>query len=126
MFYGWLADLVVAMHLAFIVFVAAGGLLALRWPRAPWIHLPMMGWGAFVELSGHICPLTPLESRLRAAAGEQGYEGDFVGRYLLPIIYPGGLTPAIQATLGIGVLVLNALIYFAVWRRRSGRVGPNG
>jgi hypothetical protein len=114
-----LADLVVLLHAAFIVFVAAGGLLAWHRPRLAWLHLPAAAWGAWIELSGGICPLTPLENSLRAAAGQAGYAGDFVGRYLLPLIYPAGLTREIQIVLGIGVLALNAAIYGALlWRRR--------
>jgi hypothetical protein len=115
--YRLLADLVVLTHLGFIVFAALGGLLALRWRRLVWLHLPTVAWAAFVEMSGTICPLTPLENSLRAAAGREGYEGDFIEHYLLPVIYPTALTPAIQITLGILLVVLNLVIYLAVWRR---------
>ena len=118
---GLLADLLVALHLAFILFTLFGGLLALRWPRAPWVHLPATAWGAFVELTGRVCPLTPLENALRAAAGEATYQGDFIGRYLAAAVYPAGLTPAIQATLGALLLLVNLGIYVLVWRRRTRR-----
>jgi len=115
---GWLADLVVVAHFLFIAFVVAGALLLFRWPRVAWLHLPAAAWGVVVEWTGWICPLTPLENSLRRAAGEAGYGGGFVERYLLPVIYPAGLTPAIQLWLGVIVLVLNVAIYAVWWRRR--------
>ncbi|MEM5431622.1 DUF2784 domain-containing protein [Cupriavidus oxalaticus] len=113
----WLADLVVIVHGLFIVFVVAGGLLVLRWPRLAWVHLPAAAWGVMIEWSGWICPLTPLENALRRAAGEAGYGGGFVERYLLPLIYPPGLTPAVQLWLGLIVLVVNVAVYAAVYAR---------
>ncbi|WP_187672608.1 DUF2784 domain-containing protein [Zestomonas carbonaria] len=121
MLYRLLADAVVLVHGLFILFVIAGGLLALRWPRLAWLHLPAAAWGALVELRHWICPLTPLENHLRRAAGEAGYAGGFVEQYLIPLIYPAGLTPQVQVWLGIAVLLINALVYLAVllrWRRR--------
>jgi hypothetical protein len=120
--YSLAADLVLVVHLAFVVFVALGGLLALRWPRVAWVHLPAAAWGAAIEFGGWICPLTPLENDLRARAGESPFTGDFVARYLLPVIYPEGLSREAQIVLGIAVVLANAVIYAAVWRRwrRSG------
>ncbi|SOY53140.1 conserved hypothetical protein; putative membrane protein [Cupriavidus taiwanensis] len=117
----WLADLVVIAHALFIVFVVAGGLLVLRWPRAAWVHLPAAVWGVLIEWAGWICPLTPLENTLRRAAGQAGYGGGFVERYLLPLIYPAGLTPAVQLWLGLAVLVVNVAVYALWWRRRRHR-----
>lgn len=116
-----LADLVVLLHFAFILFVTAGGLLALRWPRAAWLHLPAVAWGAGIELAGGICPLTPLETGLRVMGGGTLQQGDFVARYLLPLIYPAGLTRDTQILLGIGVLATNAAIYAWVLHRRFRR-----
>jgi len=107
--YGLLADLVVVAHLAFILFVVAGGLLAFRWRRAL--------WGVLIEVTGWICPLTPLENRLRLKAGEVGYEGSFVEHHLLPIVYPEELTRNGQLALGGLVLAVNALVYTLVLRR---------
>ena len=114
-----LADLLVVLHFAFVVFVVAGGLLVLRWPRAAWLHLPAAAWGAIIEMTGWICPLTPLENWLRHRAGLDVYTGDFVGRYLLPVLYPGGLTREIQLFLGGAVVLLNVAIYSAVIRTRA-------
>ncbi len=119
--YGLLADLLLLLHLAFVVFVVAGGLLALRWPRVARAHLPCAAWGAFVELSGGICPITPLENLLRRAAGQAGFEGGFVEYYLLPVLYPGNLTRGVQVTLGLLVIVTNVLVYALVWQRSRAR-----
>jgi len=117
MAYRLLADFIVTLHLSFVLFTALGGLLALRWRWFPWLHLPAVAWGAFVEVTGRICPLTPLENRLRRAAGGARYEGDFVEHYLLPIVYPPGLTQEIQLTLGALLVVINGAIYTTVWHR---------
>jgi hypothetical protein len=117
--YRLLADFVVILHLAFVLFTVLGGLLALRWRWFPWLHLPAAIWGGFVELTGRVCPLTPLENRLRAAAGSPAYEGDFIEHYLVPIVYPANLTRDIQLVLGTLLVVVNAAIYMTVWRRRT-------
>lgn len=116
-----LADAVLVFHLAFIAFVVGGGLLVLRWPRLIWLHVPAVIWGALVEFMSWPCPLTPLENHFRSAAGMAGYEGDFIGRYLLPIIYPEALTPSVQTWLGMFVLVVNAAVYGFIVRRRMRR-----
>lgn len=116
---GLAADALVVVHLAFIVFVVLGGLLVLRWPHAVWVHLPAMAWGAWVELAGWPCPLTPLEQALRERAGEGAYSGGFVEHYLLPLLYPEGWTPQLGVVLGLAVLAVNGLVYGVVmWRRR--------
>ena len=115
-----LADLVVLVHLAFVLFVVLGGLLALRWPKLAYVHLPVAIYGALIELVGWICPLTPLEKRLRENAGLQGYQGGFVEHYILPVLYPSGLTRNVQLVLGGLVIALNLGIYALVlWRGRS-------
>ena len=118
-----MADAVVVIHLAFIVFVLAGGLLVVRRPVWAWAHLPAAVWAAYTEFTATICPLTPLENTLRHRAGDAGYDGGFIEHYLIPIIYPPGLTPRVQVVLGIVVVVLNAALYFVAWRRwRAHRV----
>jgi hypothetical protein len=117
--YALLANLVVAAHLAFVAFVVLGGLLVLRWPRVVWLHLPCVTWGALVALMGWICPLTPLERALRIRAGVGSYGTSFLEHYVIPVLYPGALTRGIQIGLGVGVVVLNAAVYAAVWRRRQ-------
>lgn len=118
--YGLLADAVVVLHLGFVLFVVGGGFLVLRWPKAAWIHVPAAAWGAAIELWGWVCPLTPLENWLRVQAGEVGYGGSFVEEYLLPVLYPGGLTREIQIALGIFVIVVNGAVYLRLWLRSRG------
>ncbi len=121
----WLAlaaDAIVVVHLLFIVFALLGGLLVWRWPWLVVLHLPAAAWGVLVELMRWPCPLTPLEQRLRVAAGEAGYSGGFIEHYVLPILYPVGLTPQIQIALGLFVLGLNLLIYAGLLRRRWRRL----
>lgn len=124
-----LADLVVVVHFAFVVFVVTGGFLALAWPRLAWVHVPVFLWGAAISFGGWVCPLTPLENRLRHAAGEQGYSGGFIDHYILPALYPEGLTRGQQAVMGALVLVINGTAYLLLWRklaRRRRRLGPSG
>jgi len=121
-----LADLVVGVHLAFVLFVVAGGLLVLRWPRLAWAHLPAAAWGAVVELAGWVCPLTPLENALGGRGGGVGYGGGFVEHYVVPILYPSELTRELQVGLGLGVVALNAGVYLWLLRRRRRRVESGG
>ena len=119
-----LADALVIMHLLFVAFVMAGGFLLVRWPRLAWLHLPAAAWGAIIEFTGWICPLTPLENHLRILGGSSAYSGGFVERYLLPILYPESLTLPIQQVLGgvvVGVnLVAYTLAYRALRRKTDG------
>lgn len=125
MIYSVLADSVLVAHLAFILFLLAGGLFALRWKRAIWFHLPTAAWGILIELADWICPLTPLENRLRLKAGELGYSGSFVEHYLMPIVYPEELTRNLQLVLAGGVVVVNAIVYaFVLWRWRQASPRP--
>jgi len=122
MLYRILADLVVGVHALFVAFVIAGGLLALRWPWVAALHLPAAVWGALIEFQGWICPLTPLEKSLRAAAGQAGYQGGFIEHYLLPVLYPAGLTRGVQLWLGSAVVGVNLVVYgFLFLRRRLGK-----
>ena len=118
MFLKLAADFVVLLHLAFILFVVLGGLVVFRWPRFMWLHIPAAAWGAFIELTGRVCPLTPLENRLRIAAGETGYSGGFIEEYLIPVVYPGGLIRSVQISLGVGVVVINLVFYGLLVARR--------
>ena len=113
-----MADAVLLLHLLFVVFAVLGGLLALRWRWVPWLHLPALAWGATVEFTGWICPLTPLENLLRRAGGEAGYAGGFIEHYLLPLLYPAALTRDVQWLLGGGLVLFNLVVYLALWRRR--------
>jgi len=117
--YSLLADLAVLVHALFVLFAVLGGLVVLRRPRLAWLHLPAAIWGGIMELKGWVCPLTYLEIHFRRLGGEAGYSGDFIEHYLEPLIYPLWLTPRLQTVIGIGVLVLNAAVYFCLWRKVS-------
>ncbi|MFZ5470273.1 MAG: DUF2784 domain-containing protein [Myxococcota bacterium] len=119
MFYRLAADAVVVLHLAFIVFIVAGGFLTWRWPRLAFIHLPLAVWGVAVQWMGWVCPLTPLENVLRRAAGESGYTEGFVEHYIIPLVYSPGLTHGLQWAMGAVVLLANAVAYVGLVVRRS-------
>lgn len=120
----WLGDAVVIVHVAFVLFVVFGGLLVLRWRRLAWLHIPAVAWGAAVEFADWICPLTLLENMLQERAGLEAYRGDFIARYVLPVLYPDRLTRTIQIVLGCAALALNLLVYsWIALRARSGRSG---
>ncbi len=121
MIYGALADFVVVVHVAFVVFVVLGGLLVLRRPVLAWLHLPAAVWGVLIEFRGWVCPLTPLENALRVRGGEAGYTGGFIEHYLLPALYPTGLTRNIQLVLGSLVLGINLALYAMVIARVRGK-----
>jgi Protein of Unknown function (DUF2784) len=113
-----LADILVVLHLAFVIFVVLGGLLVLRAPCIAYLHLPAAAWGMVIEFTGWICPLTPLELWLREKAGGTGYQGGFIAHYILPVLYPSGLTRNVQLALGACVFVVNLSIYLYLgWRR---------
>lgn len=116
--YQFAADVVVVCHFLFIIYAVGGGFLVLRWPKSIFLHLPCAVWAVWIEFSGRICPLTPLENQLRWLGEEPGYAGSFVERYLLPIIYPSGLTRQIQFLLGGVVILMTAGPYFYWMFRR--------
>src|SRR5262245_4106789 len=116
MAYRLLADLVVVVHALFVAFVVLGGFLVWRWRWVAWAHVPAAVWGAVIEYQGWICPLTPLENALRARAGQAGYAGGFVEHYLIPTLYPAGLTPQKQIVLGTFVVLVNIVAYGVVAR----------
>jgi hypothetical protein len=105
------ADAVLVLHLAFIVVAVFGGFAVLWWPQFAWLHLPVLAWAVWIAATHGICPLTPLENHLRRLAGEAGYPGGFIDHYLMPVIYPAGLTPTIQTWIAIVLALSNALLY---------------
>lgn len=125
MWYPWLADLVLCIHVGFVFFVIFGGLLVLKWRWIAWLHLPAAVWGAVVEFTGWICPLTPLENWLREQGDEASYRSDFIAQYLLPVLYPEDLTRDLQLLLGTGVVVLNAAVYWWLWQMQMRGVSRN-
>lgn len=123
MIHSLFADAVVLLHFAFVLFVVAGGIPVIKWPRLAWLHLPTLVWAVWIETSGAICPLTPLEQSLRQKAGEASYSGSFIGHYLEPVLYPSGLTREGQwwiAGMAVAVNLLVYLLALRAWRRRHG------
>ena len=118
MSYSFLADLVVISHFAFILFVVFGGLFVFKWPKLGYLHIPAAVWGGLIEIQGWLCPLTPIENRLRQAAGTTSYKDGFIEHYLIPVIYPTELTREDQLFLGLSVLILNGIVYIWVLLRR--------
>ena len=118
MAYSFAADMLVILHLMFIVLVVLGGLLVIRWPGLAWVHVPIIIWGFLIEVMGWICPLTPLEQKLRQAAGERGYEGGFIDHHIVPLMYPQGLTYSMRMVLAGIIAVLNISIYLWLIRKR--------
>lgn len=121
MLYRLLANCVVLLHVAFVAFVVLGGFLTWRWRGLAWAHLPCALWGAAIEFGGWVCPLTPLENALRAHAGLEGYAGGFVEHYIIPALYPVGLSRPTQAVLGTLVVVVNLVAYGVLVRRALSR-----
>ena len=116
MAYNFAATAIAVLHLAFIVFVLLGGLLVLRWPRLAWVHVPAAVWGVLIEFFGWWCPLTRWENYFLAQAGRAGYGGGFVAHYIMPVIYPPGLTRGMEIAIGILVLVINVSVYMKAFR----------
>lgn len=119
--YALLADMVLLAHLAFVVFAVFGGFLALLWRRCIFVHLPTACWAVLVEWMGWQCPLTPLEQQLRHLAGANGYSGDFIAHYLLPVIYPANLTRSMQLLLGAVAMAINVAAYASLWYQHRHR-----
>jgi Protein of Unknown function (DUF2784). len=119
--YRALADLVLVVHLGFVLFVVLGGLVVVTWPRLAWLHVPAVIWGVLIEYSGWICPLTPIENSFRVRGGEAGYSGGFIEHYIQTVLYPAGLTRSTQVVLGSAVLILNLTAYGIVVSRMRRR-----
>ena len=117
MIFRLLADLVVLCHALFVAFVVLGGFLAWRWRWVAWAHVPAALWGVAIEYAGWICPLTPLENSFRTRAGQEGYSGGFIEHYIIPLLYPAGLTPLRQLVLGSFALAVNLVAYGVLVRR---------
>lgn len=121
MIFRLLADLVLVVHFFFIVFVVVGGFFVLRRGWVAWLHLPAVAWGAAIEFRNGVCPLTPLEKYFRMLGGQQTYEHGFIENYLLPIVYPAGMTRELQLVLGVGALAINLGVYGWILRARRKR-----
>jgi hypothetical protein len=116
MFYKILADLVVVLHFAFVLFVIFGGFLVLWSKRVAWLHIPAVIWAILIEFIGWTCPLTILEKILRQKSGALAYRSGFIEHYILPVLYPTILTRRLQVILGFLVFAINVGIYYWVLR----------
>lgn len=119
MMYGLAADAVMALHFSFVLFVTLGGIAVWRWPWVAVLHLPAFIWGVLVVANRWICPLTPLEQRLRAASGEQGYDTGFIAHYIEPLVYPEGMPYTVKMFLAGLLTVLNVSLYWHAWYRKK-------
>jgi hypothetical protein len=119
-----LANAIVLIHLAFIVFATLGGFLTWKWPRLVYVHLPALAWATWIGVTGDLCPLTPLENHLRVLAGQEGYEGGFIEYYILPVLYPVGLTRETQWILAAVLVAFNIVAYRGYIARRRRRANP--
>ena len=119
--YGWLSDIIVLIHFGFVFFSVIGGFLVLKWKRMIWIHLPAVFWVIWIEMTGWICPLTPLENWFRLKSGTSGYQTGFIDHYIISLLYPAGLTRSFQFVLGISLLVVNLGIYGWILRIQGRR-----
>jgi len=118
------ADALALLHMAFVLFVGIGVVAVWRWGRLAWLHVPAVVWGITVELTGEVCPLTPLEQWLLMQGGQMGYQGTFLTHYLSPLLYPTGLTVEGQLFLASFAVGINLLGYFLIWRFPRGRNDP--
>jgi len=121
MLYQILAEIVLSVHFLFILYVVLGALLVLKWKWTAFIHIPAAFWGALIMFMGWICPLTPLENKFRRLAGDEGYDAGFIEHYILPIVYPEGLTRELQIYLGLAVVLINLALYAVVIAGRRRR-----
>jgi hypothetical protein len=117
-FHLW-ADMTVLLHTAFVLFVLLGGLATLRWRWLAWLHIPAALWGVIIEVGGYICPLTYLENYFRRRCGGGDYGITFIEQYLVPVLYPIGLTRHVQILFGLSALLLNLALYSRLWSHRN-------
>jgi Protein of Unknown function (DUF2784) len=118
-----LADAVLVAHFGIVVFVVggfafivAGNLLRWRWVNNGWFrvaHGLAIGYVVVQAWLGKVCPLTALESWLRARAGAAGYRHGFVQHWVQRILYyDAPVWVFAVAYTAFGLLVLLAWWYF--------------
>ena len=123
--YPILADIVVCLHFAFVFFVIFGGFIYYLWRNCPYLHLPAVFWGFWIELSGSVCPLTPLENWLHGLGGGSTYRSSFIEQYIIQFLYPTDLDQNTKYYLAAGLIVINLIIYIHIIRKRGRRKNMN-
>lgn len=118
---GLLADAVLVVHALFVAWAALGALAVWRWHWLAALHLPALAWAVWIETSGGVCPLTPLENSLRRSAGQAGYSGGFIDHYIGGLLYPDGLTRHTQWVIAGVLVVFNLVVYGLMVRGWAGR-----
>ena len=119
MIYRTLARAVAALHLAFVLFVLLGSLLTLRWPALVWIHVPAVLWAAATMALDLGCPLTPLEKFFLRKGGHEPYSEGFLQHHVLRLL-KSDHSHRTDVLLGVGVLVLNIVVYVLAFTSRTG------
>ncbi len=115
------ATILAILHFAFILFVAIGALLVLRWRWVMYLQLPAAIWGAVIEIAQWDCPLTRWENLALRRAGESGYSDGFIAHHLFGIIYPNGLSRGVEIAIAVFVTVVNSAVYHHVFHGRNAR-----
>ena len=123
--YSILADIVVYIHFGFVFFVIFGGLIYYLWSNCPYLHLPAIFWGLWIELSGSVCPLTPIENWLIEHSGGASYRSSFIEQHITQFLYPTDLDQNIKYYLAAGLIVINLIIYIHIIRKRGRRKNMN-
>lgn len=116
----FLTLLTVIVHFLFILFVIVGGFLSYKSKLVRIVHIGSVIWAVYAEISpGVICPLTTLENYFGNHAGLTTYKGDFITRYLIPIIYQENVPNNVQLILIGLVILINVIAYLIYFRTKS-------
>ena len=128
-FYRMLADAVLTLHVAVVLFVIGGLLVVVvgnlrnwHWVNALWFrlaHLAAIGFVVLQSWLGQICPLTTLEMWLRARAGASTYGGGFIEHWMQRLLYhdaPAWVFVLVYSLFGL--LVVASWFYFSLVSRR--------
>jgi hypothetical protein len=111
------ADVVVAVHMVFLVYMVLGGFLALRRFGLIWPHVGVIVYSFYVTLTSFTCPATTLEKWLLGLGGETPYEGSFIHQYLRGRLYPPELETAVW--ISCMAIAMASWAYVLMRRRRA-------
>jgi hypothetical protein len=124
--WGALADVVMVVHGALLLFFVVGAFLAWRWPKLIWVHLGIVVWNLVIVLVDFGCPVTTTEKFFRRQGAESVYTGGYIQHYLNGRLWPDGASPIVEKV-GFVVVVIGYAGFFVVRRRtklRGESVGP--